>query len=33
MAWWDFDERWFIEEYRVQQPLGWLIAFPEPPFA
>ncbi|MGY5811323.1 maltotransferase domain-containing protein [Rhizobium sp. LEGMi198b] len=33
MAWWDFDERWFIEEHRVQQPLGWQIAFPEPPFA
>ncbi len=33
MAWWDFDERWFIDEYRVQQPLGWQIAFPEPPFA
>ncbi|MCH4549657.1 alpha-1,4-glucan--maltose-1-phosphate maltosyltransferase [Rhizobium changzhiense] len=33
MAWWDFDERWFIEEHRVQAPLGWQIAFPEPPFA
>ncbi|MEF3130607.1 alpha-1,4-glucan--maltose-1-phosphate maltosyltransferase [Rhizobium sp. 268] len=33
MAWWDFDERWFIDEHRVQQPLGWQIAFPEPPFA
>ncbi|MBB5575987.1 alpha-1,4-glucan--maltose-1-phosphate maltosyltransferase [Rhizobium paranaense] len=33
MAWWDFDESWFIEEFRVQQPFGWQIAFPEPPFA
>ncbi|MDL2398115.1 maltotransferase domain-containing protein [Rhizobium mayense] len=33
MAWWDFDQSWFIDEYRVQQPLGWQIAFPEPPFA
>ncbi|NKL03913.1 alpha-1,4-glucan--maltose-1-phosphate maltosyltransferase [Rhizobium leguminosarum] len=33
MAWWDFDERWFIEEHRVQKQLGWQIAFPEPPFA
>ncbi|NEK56116.1 DUF3416 domain-containing protein, partial [Rhizobium leguminosarum] len=32
MAWWDFDERWFVEEHRVQKPLGWQIAFPEPPF-
>lgn len=33
MAWWDFDERWFVEEHRVQTPLGRQIAFPEPPFA
>ncbi len=33
MAWWDFDERWFIEEHRVQKELGWQVAFPEPPFA
>jgi starch synthase (maltosyl-transferring) len=33
MAWWDLDERWFVEEHRVQQPFGWQIAFPEPPFA
>ncbi|TLX04252.1 alpha-1,4-glucan--maltose-1-phosphate maltosyltransferase [Rhizobium sp. MHM7A] len=33
MAWWDLDERWFVEEHRVQQPLGWQVAFPEPPFA
>ncbi|ULR47171.1 alpha-1,4-glucan--maltose-1-phosphate maltosyltransferase [Rhizobium sp. K102] len=33
MAWWDLDERWFVEEHRIQEPLGWQIAFPEPPFA
>ncbi|EJZ18863.1 alpha amylase [Rhizobium sp. Pop5] len=33
MAWWDLDERWFVEEHRVQEPLGWQVAFPEPPFA
>ncbi|SCB61119.1 alpha-1,4-glucan:maltose-1-phosphate maltosyltransferase [Rhizobium aethiopicum] len=33
MAWWDLDERWFLEEHRVQEPLGWQVAFPEPPFA
>ncbi|MGO8105634.1 hypothetical protein AB9F46_35515, partial [Rhizobium leguminosarum] len=33
MAWWDFDERWLIEEHRVQKQLGWQVAFPEPPFA
>ncbi|MBX4969230.1 starch synthase (maltosyl-transferring) [Rhizobium binae] len=33
MAWWDLDERWFVEEHHVQEPLGWQIAFPEPPFA
>ncbi|MDK4734800.1 alpha-1,4-glucan--maltose-1-phosphate maltosyltransferase [Rhizobium sp. CNPSo 3490] len=33
MAWWDLDERWFIEEHRVQEALGWQVAFPEPPFA
>ncbi|MBB3135514.1 starch synthase (maltosyl-transferring) [Rhizobium pisi] len=33
MAWWDLDERWFVEEHSVQQPFGWQIAFPEPPFA
>lgn len=33
MAWWDLDERWFVEEHRVQQALGWQVAFPEPPFA
>ncbi|ANL44206.1 alpha-1,4-glucan--maltose-1-phosphate maltosyltransferase [Rhizobium phaseoli] len=33
MAWWDLDERWFVEEHRIQEPLGWQVAFPEPPFA
>ncbi|MGG7576891.1 alpha-1,4-glucan--maltose-1-phosphate maltosyltransferase [Rhizobium sp. Nf11,1] len=33
MAWWDLDERWFVEEHRVQEALGWQVAFPEPPFA
>ncbi|NKF32669.1 hypothetical protein HER21_40290, partial [Pseudomonas sp. BGM005] len=33
MAWWDLDERWFVEEHHIQEPFGWQIAFPEPPFA
>ena len=33
LAWWDFGERWFIEEYNLQRRLGGQIAFPEPPFS
>jgi starch synthase (maltosyl-transferring) len=32
-GWWDLKEGWFLEEYRLQQPLGCQITFPEAPFA
>lgn len=31
-AWWDLQERWFLEEYALQRTLGAQIAFPEAPY-
>ncbi|MFD1744131.1 alpha-1,4-glucan--maltose-1-phosphate maltosyltransferase [Rhizobium helianthi] len=33
LAWWDMQERWFLEEYEIQRGYGTQITFPEVPFA
>lgn len=33
LAWWDLEERWFLEEYAIQRDFNIQIAFPEAPFA
>ncbi len=32
LAWWDLQERWFIEEYEIQRSFPCQITFPEAPF-
>ncbi|MGN7293457.1 maltotransferase domain-containing protein [Rhizobium sp. SAFR-030] len=33
LAWWDLEQRWFIEEHDLQRAFRYQIAFPEVPFA
>ncbi len=32
LAWWDLEERWFLEEHEIQRRFPLQIAFPEVPF-
>jgi starch synthase (maltosyl-transferring) len=32
LAWWDLEERWFLEEHQIHRQFPYQIAFPEVPF-
>jgi starch synthase (maltosyl-transferring) len=32
LAWWNLEERWIMDEYRIQRELGYQVTFPEAPF-